>query len=77
MLTDAKKHGNVMARMKIDVLSFERAMAAETADEIILSACALAEYARREKKNGEVADIAGAIGDATASIAGAAGGAGA
>lgn len=69
ILTDAKKHGNVIARMQRDILSFEKAgLRSETLDEIVLTAVALAEHVRRNnrKKSDEGVlglDIAGFLAD--------------
>ena len=64
VLTDAKKNGNIIARMKRDTLSFESVgLSEETLDEIVMTAVALAEHARRRTKSGEVADVSGFLVD--------------
>lgn len=66
MLGDSKWNGNVLARMKGDLLTFEKPrLSVESYDEIVVSAVAMAEAARRNKRKGDVVDIASAIGDFT------------
>ncbi|KAK3705349.1 hypothetical protein LTR37_013322 [Vermiconidia calcicola] len=77
MLEDAKRHGHVLARMKGDLLTFEKArLSQESRDEIVMSAIAMAEAARRQKRKGDIVDLASAIGDFTASAGGDGGGGG-
>jgi hypothetical protein len=72
MLEDSKRSGNVLARMKGDLLSFEKPrLSAESYDEIVVSAIAMAEAARRQKRKSDIVDIASAIGDFTSSHGGA------
>lgn len=74
-LEDSKKSGTVLARMKGDLLTFEQARLSEASyDEVLLSAVAMAEAARRQKRNGDVADLASAIGDFASSDGGGGGG---
>lgn len=53
--------------MKRDTLSFESVgLSEETLDEAIMTAVALAEYARRRTKSGEVTDVSGSLLDGAA-----------
>lgn len=71
MLEDAKRHGNVLAKMKGDLLVFVKPrLSQESYDEIVVSAIAMAEAARRHKRKSDIADIAGAIGDFTSADGG-------
>lgn len=64
MLEDAKRHGNVLARIKGDLLTFEKArLSQESCEEIVVSAVAMAEAARRQKKKSDIVDLASALGD--------------
>ena len=64
MLGDSKWNGNVLARLKGDVLGFDKPRLSEEAyDEIVISAIAMAEAARRQKRKSDIADLASAIGD--------------
>lgn len=64
ILVDNKKRGNTMARIDGNVLSFEKVdLGNETLDEIIMTAVALAEHARRQTKNAEVVDLSSSIAD--------------
>lgn len=64
MLEDAKRHGNVLARMKGDLLTFEKGrLSTKSYDEIVVSAVAMVEAARRQKRRGDIVDIASAVGD--------------
>ena len=64
MLEDAKRNGSVLARMKGDLLSFEKAsLSQEQYEEVVMSAVAMAEAARRQKRKSDVVDIAAAVGD--------------
>lgn len=64
MLEDAKRKGTVIARMKGDLLTFESAkLSPEVYDEVVLSAIAMAEAARRQKRKSDIADIGGAVAD--------------
>lgn len=65
MLEDSKhKPVRVLARMKGDLLTFEQAHLSDAAyDEIVLSAIAMAEAARRAGNGRDVTDLASAIGD--------------
>lgn len=66
MLEDSKRNGHVIARMKGDMLTFERGrLCSESYDEIVVSAVAMAEAARRQKRKSDIVDIASAIGDFT------------
>ena len=71
VLDDAKqKHGEVIARLEDDQLSFERPrLRDQQYDEIVLSAMAVAEAARRAERDGKAA-IMCAPGDATGTMAG-------
>lgn len=63
-LGDARKGGNVLARMKGDLLTFETSrLSTASYDEVLLSAVAMVEAARRQKRNGDIVDIASAMGD--------------
>ena len=65
-LVDSKKHGQVLARMKGDLLAFEKGrLSSASYDEVLLSAVAMAEAARRAKRNGDLVDLGSAIGDFT------------
>jgi len=69
MLTDAKKHGHVLARIQKDILRFEKAgLSAAMIEEITMTAITLAEHARRQSKSGEVTDLANSIADAGAAF---------
>lgn len=62
-MEESKKRGKVLARMKGDLLTFEDARLSEANyDELLLSAVAMAEAARRSNK-GHVTDLANTIGD--------------
>nr|POF13104.1 hypothetical protein CFP56_10252 [Quercus suber] len=64
VLEDAKKHGRVLARMKADQLTPERAgLSNESYDEIVISAIAMVEAARRASRGRDLLDLAGAVGD--------------
>jgi predicted membrane chloride channel (bestrophin family) len=64
MLEDAKRSGNVLARMKGDLLTFVKGrLSQESYEEIVMSAIAMAEAARRQKRKSDIVDIASAIGD--------------
>ena len=64
MLEDAKKHGIVLARLKGDMLTFDKGHLTEANyDEIVISAIAMAEAARRAGKSNELVDLAQAVGD--------------
>ncbi|KAM0720645.1 hypothetical protein Q7P37_004782 [Cladosporium fusiforme] len=80
VLTDAKKHGNVIARMEKDVLSFEKVgLSSETLDEIVLTAVALAENVRRHKGGSAAVDgldVAACIADGGGGSSGGDGGGG-
>lgn len=67
MLEDARhKHGEVLARIKQDRLSFVRPrLSTEEYDEIVLSAVAMAEAARRQKRRSGVGDLGMAVGQLT------------
>ena len=68
MLEDAKRSRHVLARMKGDLLTFEKArISQEMYEEIVVSAIAMAEAARRQKRKSDIVDIASAIGDYTCS----------
>ena len=74
MLEDAKKHGRCLARMKGDLLTFEKPrLSQESYDEIVISAITMAEAARRQKRKSDIVDIASAIGDFTSSDRGSGG----
>lgn len=67
-LVDSKKNGQVIARMKGDLLTFEKGrLSRESYDEVLLSVVAMAEAARRAKRNGDLVDLGSAIGDFTGS----------
>ena len=71
MLEDSKRHGQVLARMKGNLLTFEKPrLSQESYDEIVVSALAMAEAARRQKRKSDIADLASAIGDFTGSDGG-------
>lgn len=64
MLEDAKKHGRVLARMKGDRLTVERAgLSNEIYDEIVISAVAMVEAARRANRGKDMLDLASTMGD--------------
>jgi len=68
VLESSKRHGTTLARMKGDLLTFEKArLCVESYEEIIVSAIAMAEAARRQKRKSDIADIGSAIGDFTGS----------
>lgn len=74
-LEDSKKSGNTLAKMKGDLLTFEKGNLSDASyDEVLLSAIAMAEAARRQKRNGDIADLASAIGDFSSSDGGGGGG---
>ncbi|EME41810.1 hypothetical protein DOTSEDRAFT_74018 [Dothistroma septosporum NZE10] len=63
-LVDSKKDGQVLARMKGDLLTYEEGrLSSESYNEVLLSAIAMAEAARRAKRNGDLVDLGSAIGD--------------
>lgn len=63
-LEDARKNGTALARMKGDLLTFEFAALNDAiCDEILVSALAMVEAARRQSKDGNVTDLGVAIGD--------------
>lgn len=63
-LEDSKKHGNLLARMKGDILTFEMArLTRESYDEVLTSAVAMVEAARRQRKGAEIVDLASAVGE--------------
>ncbi|KAK5169428.1 uncharacterized protein LTR77_005404 [Saxophila tyrrhenica] len=75
MLGDTKWNGNLLARMKGDLLTFEKPrLSDDSYEEIIVSAVAMAEAARRQKRKSDVVDIASAIGEFTGSDGGSGGG---
>lgn len=62
-LEDSKKNGHLLAKMKGDLLTFEKGRLGQASyEEVLLSAIAMAEAARRQKKNADIADLASAIG---------------
>lgn len=67
-LEDKKgKGGHTLARMKGDLLSFEQGrLGKDSYEEVMMSAVAMAEAARRCKRGADVGDLAKAIGDFTA-----------
>jgi hypothetical protein len=68
MLEDAKRSGHVLARMKGDLLTFVKArLSQESYEEIVMSAVAMAEAARRQKRKSDIVDIASAISDLASS----------
>ncbi|KAK4493713.1 hypothetical protein PRZ48_014898 [Zasmidium cellare] len=63
-LEDSKKGGHTLAKMKGDLLTFESGHLSEASyDEVLLSAVAMAEAARRQKRKSDIADLGSAIGD--------------
>lgn len=62
-LEGSKKNGHTLARMKGDLLTFENRLSDASYDEVLLSAIAMAEAARRAKRKGDISDLASAIGD--------------
>ena len=64
ILVDDKKRGRTIARIDGSTLTFEQAgLGQETLDEIIMTAVALADHARRHSKNADVVDLSGSIAD--------------
>lgn len=58
------KHGEVLARLEGDQLRFVRPrMREEEVDEVLLSAVAMAEAARRGKKGADLGNLGSAVGD--------------
>jgi hypothetical protein len=76
-LEDSKSDGRVLARIKGDVLTVEApGLGPESCDEVLVSAVALAEAVRRQKKSSGRVDLAQAIGEFAASSGGDGGGGG-
>jgi hypothetical protein len=64
ILVNAKKTGSVVARIEKNTLVFENAdLSQESLDEIIMTAVALAEHARRRDRNADLVDLSQNIGD--------------
>lgn len=72
MLEQGKhRHARILARIKGDLLTFAKeSLTDETYDEIIVSAVAMAEAARRVGKDKDVLDLASTSGDFTAAAGG-------
>ena len=69
MLEDAKRKGHSLARMKGDLLAFEQArLSSASYEEVLLSAIAMAEAAKRQQKTHTSHDIGLSIGDFTSSV---------
>lgn len=65
------RHARILARIKGDLLTFAKeSLTDETYDEIIVSAVAMAEAARRVGKDKDVLDLASTSGDFTAAAGG-------
>lgn len=68
VLEDAKRGGHVIARLQGDLLTFEwPRLSQESYEEIVISALAMAEAARRQKRKSDIVDLGDAIGDFTSS----------
>lgn len=64
VLVDAQKTGNILARINGDMLVFEKTgLRNETVNEIVVSAVALAEHARKRTENPNMNDLSQCIGD--------------
>lgn len=62
ILFDSKKRGRTIARIDGTVLTFEQAgLGKENLDEIVMTAVALAEHARRHSKKSDSVDLGGSI----------------
>lgn len=71
MLVDSKRDGQVLARMKGDLLKFEKPrLDHEAYDGIVMTAISMAEAARRQKRKSDIADIGCAIGGLSSSNGG-------